>query len=206
MSDAVNHPAHYTTGRFRHALCGKPIEVIDVTQELGFCDGNTVKYVLRAGHKGDRLEDLRKARKYLDFEIARLERELAAAETEAILADPETMDAIREGEAALPSERAEAPIAVTVKYVPASDDDPWGARQITEIVNPAHDLGTIKALVVAQFGFGNPGAFGLYFPGHAFSLSRMSKFRDLVQEDPWTGILELRPTPEPVANGRRTRL
>jgi hypothetical protein len=66
LADQVNHPAHYTRGG---------IEAIDVIEawDLGFCLGNTVKYIARAGHKGDALEDLRKARWYLDREIARRE-------------------------------------------------------------------------------------------------------------------------------------
>ncbi len=68
-NDPVNHPSHYTDGR---------IEVIDFIQDkkLNFCRGNIVKYVSRAGKKGDRakeLEDLRKARQYCDFEIKALE-------------------------------------------------------------------------------------------------------------------------------------
>lgn len=65
--DNVNHPAHYTRGKF---------EVIDVIEDwkLGFHLGNTVKYIARAGHKGDRLEDLRKARWYLDREINKKEK------------------------------------------------------------------------------------------------------------------------------------
>ncbi len=65
--DPVNHPAHYTRGG---------IECIDVIEKLGlgFHLGNALKYLWRAGVKGDELEDLRKARWYLDREIARLER------------------------------------------------------------------------------------------------------------------------------------
>jgi hypothetical protein len=67
-ADAVNHPPHYQAGG---------IETIDVIEawELGFCLGNTVKYISRAGRKGDALEDLKKARWYLDREIQRRERE-----------------------------------------------------------------------------------------------------------------------------------
>lgn len=63
--DAVSHPAHYTAGR---------IEVIDFIedQKLGFHLGNVVKYVARAPHKGCELEDLKKARWYLDRQIARI--------------------------------------------------------------------------------------------------------------------------------------
>ena len=70
MTDAVNSPQHY-----QH-LPG--IEVIDITEHLGFCMGNVVKYVLRADHKGKPLEDLRKAAWYLDREIARREAEALA--------------------------------------------------------------------------------------------------------------------------------
>ena len=68
MSDAVNHPAHYNAGRF---------EVIDVIEDwrLGFSLGNAVKYIARSEHKGKKLEDLKKARWYLDREIQNLEKE-----------------------------------------------------------------------------------------------------------------------------------
>ena len=68
-SNPVSHPSHYTDGR---------IEVIDFIQDkkLNFCRGNIVKYISRAGKKGDKakeIEDLKKARQYCDFEINRLE-------------------------------------------------------------------------------------------------------------------------------------
>lgn len=53
------------------------VECIDVTEHMGFCVGNAVKYLWRAGLKGGadmRIEDLRKSRWYIDREIARLER------------------------------------------------------------------------------------------------------------------------------------
>lgn len=66
MADAVDHPPHYNFGK---------IEVIDFIedQQLGFHEGNVVKYVARAKHKGRELEDLKKARWYLDRSIQRLE-------------------------------------------------------------------------------------------------------------------------------------
>jgi Protein of unknwon function (DUF3310) len=66
--DPVNHPDHY-------GGADNPYEAIKVIEawELGFCLGNAVKYIARAGRKGDMLEDLRKARWYLDREIQRLE-------------------------------------------------------------------------------------------------------------------------------------
>ena len=64
--DTVNHPKHYMNGG---------IETIDFIEAKGldFCLGNVVKYVARAGHKGDKLEDLKKARWYLDREIESIE-------------------------------------------------------------------------------------------------------------------------------------
>jgi hypothetical protein len=64
--DPVNHPQHYTA----HP---SGIECIQITEHMNFNLGNAVKYIWRAGEKGDRMEDLRKARWYLDREIARLE-------------------------------------------------------------------------------------------------------------------------------------
>ena len=68
MSDPVHSPSHYKSGG---------IEVIDVIEafELGFRLANVVKYVLRAGRKGDALEDLEKAAWYLDREIDKLEEQ-----------------------------------------------------------------------------------------------------------------------------------
>lgn len=62
----VNHPAYYQTGG---------IEAIDVIEAwgLGFCLGNTVKYIARAGKKGNRLTDLKKAAWYLSREIEKEE-------------------------------------------------------------------------------------------------------------------------------------
>lgn len=63
--EKVDHPSHYNTGK---------IEVIDFIedQKLGFHEGNVVKYVARAKHKGTELEDLRKAAWYLNRAIEQL--------------------------------------------------------------------------------------------------------------------------------------
>ena len=57
--DPVNRPAHYTYGS---------IEVIDIIEALGlpYHLGNVVKYVARAAHKGNEVQDLRKAVWYLE--------------------------------------------------------------------------------------------------------------------------------------------
>ena len=61
--EMVNHPSHYNQGK---------IEVIDAIQdwELNFCEGNVIKYVARSRHKGERLQDLKKAMWYLERLIA----------------------------------------------------------------------------------------------------------------------------------------
>ena len=68
--DPVNHPSHYTQGS---------MQVIDIIEQYGFCDdfrlGNCVKYLFRHKLKGTALEDLKKARWYLNRKIASMEQE-----------------------------------------------------------------------------------------------------------------------------------
>lgn len=70
MTDAVNHPPHYGGAANRY----EAIKVIEAWN-LGFCLGNTVKYIARAEHKGATVEDLKKARWYLSREIENREAE-----------------------------------------------------------------------------------------------------------------------------------
>ena len=65
----VNHPSHYGGE-------DNPYEAIKIIDhwKLGFNLGNTVKYILRSGRKKKRLEDLKKARWYLDHEIKTLKQ------------------------------------------------------------------------------------------------------------------------------------
>ncbi len=67
-SNAVNHPPHYNQGG---------IETMDYIDAIGltygFCIGNVIKYCSRAGHKDNQLEDLKKARWYLNYAIISLE-------------------------------------------------------------------------------------------------------------------------------------
>lgn len=64
--DVVRKPNHYTS----HP---SGVECIDIVKHMNFALGNVVKYVWRADLKGNALEDLRKARQYLDIEIERRE-------------------------------------------------------------------------------------------------------------------------------------
>jgi hypothetical protein len=62
MSDAVNHPPHYTS----HP---SGIECIQITRHMGFNLGNAIKYLWRADLKGNSVEDLQKAVWYIEDEI-----------------------------------------------------------------------------------------------------------------------------------------
>ena len=67
-ADNVNHPAHYKAGG---------IETIDFIEAKGlnYHLGNVVKYITRADSKGNREEDLLKARWYLNREIAKFQKD-----------------------------------------------------------------------------------------------------------------------------------
>jgi hypothetical protein len=66
LSEVVNHPSHYNS----HP---SGIECITVTEHMNFNVGNAVKYLWRVGLKSkDPIEDLAKARWYIDREIQRL--------------------------------------------------------------------------------------------------------------------------------------
>ena len=65
--DPVSGPAHYISGRKY-----EPRKVI-MDWDLDFYLGNVVKYISRAGRKGDVIEDLKKAKQYLEWEIEMLE-------------------------------------------------------------------------------------------------------------------------------------
>lgn len=65
--ETINHPNHYNVGG---------IEAIDFIEswDLNFSLGNAIKYIARAPYKNDEIEDLKKARWYIDREIQRLEK------------------------------------------------------------------------------------------------------------------------------------
>lgn len=72
--DPVHRPQHYKAGDVYETI--RVIEAWGLNYHLG----NTVKYISRAGKKGDLIEDLEKARWYLDREIERLKKERTAGE------------------------------------------------------------------------------------------------------------------------------
>jgi hypothetical protein len=70
MSDPVNHPAHYTDNP-------RGIELIDMISHLPYPRGAAIKYVYRAGKKGDaatEVQDLQKAIWFIQWEITKLTR------------------------------------------------------------------------------------------------------------------------------------
>ena len=72
-NEKVNHPSYYNQGI-------EPIEVIE-SWDLNFNLGNVIKYTLRAPYKENMIQDLEKAKWYLEREIIRLKKE----ETKAVL-------------------------------------------------------------------------------------------------------------------------
>lgn len=66
--ELISHPSHYNFGS---------LEVIDIIEDwrLGFHEGNAVKYILRAKHKGAEIQDLNKAIWYLQRRVSNIEKE-----------------------------------------------------------------------------------------------------------------------------------
>ena len=65
--DNINHPQHYTS----HP---SGVECIDIIEHYPFNIGNAIKYLWRAGRKGDAIEDLEKAKWMVEREIQRLRK------------------------------------------------------------------------------------------------------------------------------------
>lgn len=92
MSNNVNHPEHYNKGS---------IECIDIIKEVvkgkegeeAFCIGNAIKYLYRAGHKGDKLEDYEKAMWYIGRVIEILKAENHQKFLEEFEAQPDNVEA-----------------------------------------------------------------------------------------------------------------
>lgn len=64
--DPVNHPKHYTD----HP---SGVECIQITEHMGFNLGNALKYIWRCDLKQDAIEDLKKAKWYIERELAKRE-------------------------------------------------------------------------------------------------------------------------------------
>lgn len=92
--DSVDHPPHYGGDT--------PYEAIKVIEawDLGFHLGNCVKYIARAGRKGDAIEDLRKAAWYLNRKIALLKESLPYEPPEPV-SHPERFDLEPDGDSLL---------------------------------------------------------------------------------------------------------
>jgi hypothetical protein len=67
MSDMVNNPVHYT----QHP---SGVEAIEITEHFNFNCGNAIKYIWRAGLKGNAIQDLQKAAWYIEREINKLKK------------------------------------------------------------------------------------------------------------------------------------
>lgn len=69
-TDEIRHPSHYCFGKY------EPVKVIQ-DRELSFCLGNVIKYLARAVRKygNSKLQDLLKAKQYLEFEIEDLKND-----------------------------------------------------------------------------------------------------------------------------------
>ena len=80
VKEMINHPDHYQGNKF---------EVIDIIEDynLGFCMGNAIKYLLRAGKKDDEIQDLNKALWYVQRRIREVDTAKQIARIE--LADKE---------------------------------------------------------------------------------------------------------------------
>lgn len=63
--DPVNHPEHYVK-----ASVTVNLEPIQLCECYDFCLGNAIKYILRAPYKGNALQDMKKAKWYLERELS----------------------------------------------------------------------------------------------------------------------------------------
>jgi hypothetical protein len=78
--DLVNHPPHYTAHP-AVCTCGRTIECIDVTRHMNFNLGNVMKYIWRSDYKKNQVQDLEKARWYLNDEIEKIKDKLTVKDS-----------------------------------------------------------------------------------------------------------------------------
>lgn len=72
VEEKVNHPKHYN-------VHPSGVECIQIVEHFNFNIGNAIKYLWRSDHKGAQLEDLKKARFYIEREIERCSKDLKAS-------------------------------------------------------------------------------------------------------------------------------
>lgn len=127
LPEAVNHPSHYTS----HP---SGVECIDITEHMSFLRGNAMKYLWRAGQKGEdiakTIEDLQKARWYLDREITNLEDDRDRMRVE-VPATPDTIEefftnSLTDEERAERAEREEPAPMVDAQPAKCSCAARWG--------------------------------------------------------------------------------
>ncbi|NKW33724.1 DUF3310 domain-containing protein [Rhodococcus hoagii] len=135
-NDAVNHPGHYTS----HP---SGVECIQITEHMSFCLGNAIKYIWRADLKGNAIEDLRKARWYVDREIARLGGEPAVLD-EPVAARLEAEPARDEYVEQLARVAADSIAMIYRSATPRAEFFAWDA--LTEIGKEARTVG-IRAVL-----------------------------------------------------------
>ena len=70
LAKTVKHPEHYEKAAVRVEKAYEPIELCE---QYAFCMGNALKYLLRAKHKGNYVEDLAKAQWYLQREFVEVD-------------------------------------------------------------------------------------------------------------------------------------
>ena len=68
--DPINHPSHYCNSKAECPGCERKIECIDIARHFNFNLGNAIKYLWRHELKNG-IEDLKKARWYIDDEITK---------------------------------------------------------------------------------------------------------------------------------------
>ena len=173
MTDLVNHPPHYTA----HP---SGVECIQITEHMGFCLGNAVKYIWRADLKSDAITDLEKARWYIDREIQRR----TEAEPQEETATPET-DRVQEKPARAQPLRSPARTLQRSKFKP-------GPKWAPEEDEKAIDL-TARGFTIAEV------AERLGRPEHG-TRKRLRKFSAEIKARAESN-LAAREAPEPPCNG-----
>lgn len=130
--DMVNHPPHYT----QHP---SGVDCITITEHQSFCIGNAMKYLWRADLKNG-LEDLKKAKWYIEREIARREKLAATPSPEAVgvSIDNKTNGfTIRDGDYI---DRQQLDISQVVKFVDKCIESGWGKGEYLQYIQESDTL------------------------------------------------------------------